>query len=71
MKDVDCVIDAYCGIGILCCILANQKNLIIGIDAVPENIEDAKFNAQQNSVQSHTKYNASFTIYCIFNFSYA
>lgn len=50
------MIDAYCGIGILSCILAEKKSLVIGIDSVAENIDDATFNSEQNNVQSKTQY---------------
>jgi tRNA/tmRNA/rRNA uracil-C5-methylase (TrmA/RlmC/RlmD family) len=55
MKDTDCVIDAYCGVGILACILAAGKKFAIGIDSVKENIDDAIFNAEVNQVQSKTR----------------
>jgi 23S rRNA (uracil1939-C5)-methyltransferase len=49
------VLDAYCGIGAIGLSLANEISELIGIEEVPEAIEDAKKNAEQNGIS-----NASF-----------
>ncbi len=49
------VVDAYCGIGTITLLLANHAKEVIGIENVPEAVEDAKRNAEQNGIK-----NASF-----------
>ena len=49
------VADVYCGIGTISLLLARQAEKVIGIEVVPEAVENAKENAARNSIQ-----NASF-----------
>ena len=42
------VIDAYCGIGTISLFLAKQAKFVMGVEIVPEAIEDAKHNAELN-----------------------
>lgn len=44
------VLDLYCGIGTISLALAGQAGRVIGVEVVPEAIEDAKKNAQRNGV---------------------
>ena len=44
------VIDAYCGIGTISLFLAKKAKKVYGIEVVPEAIEDAKRNAEQNGI---------------------
>ncbi|MGE5654558.1 MAG: 23S rRNA (uracil(1939)-C(5))-methyltransferase RlmD, partial [Bacillota bacterium] len=44
------VIDAYCGIGTISLFLARAAGKVIGVEVVPEAIEDAKRNAQVNGI---------------------
>ena len=44
------VLDVYCGIGTISLFLARQAQSVIGIEVVPEAIEDAKANAERNGV---------------------
>lgn len=44
------LVDAYCGIGTLTLPLAKQARQAIGIEVQKEAVEQAKFNAQQNSI---------------------
>ena len=44
------VLDAYCGVGTLSLIFARQAERVIGVECIPEAIEDAKGNAQLNQV---------------------
>ncbi|WKA55797.1 23S rRNA (uracil(1939)-C(5))-methyltransferase RlmD [Planococcus shixiaomingii] len=42
------VIDAYCGIGTISLFLAQQAKFVMGVEIVPQAIEDAKRNAELN-----------------------
>ena len=42
------VIDAYCGIGTISLFLAQKAKLVLGVEIVPQAIEDAKRNAELN-----------------------
>lgn len=42
------VIDAYCGIGTISLFLAKQAKFVMGVEIVPQAIEDAKQNAELN-----------------------
>nr|WP_154750555.1 23S rRNA (uracil(1939)-C(5))-methyltransferase RlmD [Planomicrobium sp. YIM 101495] len=42
------VIDAYCGIGTISLFLAQKAKLVMGVEIVPQAIEDAKRNAELN-----------------------
>lgn len=44
------VIDAYCGIGTISLFLARQAGHVYGVEIVPEATEDAKRNAELNSI---------------------
>lgn len=44
------VVDAYCGAGTISLLLAQKAARVIGIEIVPEAIENAKDNAQRNGV---------------------
>jgi len=46
------VMDAYCGIGTLSLIAAKHAKQIIGIECVPQAIEDAKENARRNDINN-------------------
>lgn len=46
IEKTDCILDAYCGIGILTCLLAKTKAKVIGLDIVKESIESAKINGR-------------------------
>ena len=52
------VLDLYCGAGTIGLSLANKAKKVIGVEIIPEAIEDAKFNARENDIQ-----NAEF--YCL------
>ncbi len=49
------VLDAYCGVGTLTLCAAPYAKSIIGIECVPEAIEDAKVNAKKNGL-SHARF---------------
>lgn len=44
------VIDAYCGIGTISLFLAQRARKVLGVEIVPEAIEDAKKNAELNGI---------------------
>lgn len=50
------LLDAYCGVGTLSLFFAPHVKRVIGVESVPEAIDDAKFNAATNQIT-----NAEFT----------
>ena len=46
------VLDLYCGAGTIGLSLANRAKKVIGVEIIPEAIEDAKFNAKQNGIEN-------------------
>ena len=46
------VVDAYCGAGTISLLLAKRAKRVIGIEIVPEAIENAKENAARNGIQN-------------------
>ena len=46
------VLDLYCGIGTISLALAQKAGQVIGAEIVPQAIEDAKANAERNSVKN-------------------
>ncbi len=46
------VVDAYCGIGTITLLLARSAREVIGIENVPEAVEDARRNAQRNGMRN-------------------
>jgi len=51
-KAGECVVDLYCGIGTLSLLAAQQAKRVIGIESVPEAIENASQNAAQNGISN-------------------
>ena len=54
-KAGETVADVYCGIGTISLLLARKAGKVVGIEVVPEAVENAKENAARNDIQ-----NASF-----------
>ncbi len=50
LKKEDRVLDAYCGVGTLSLFIAKEAQSVIGIEFVADAIEDAKKNAELNSI---------------------
>jgi len=48
----DTVLDIYCGIGTISLTAARKAKSVIGVEIVPEAIEDAKKNAKRNSIEN-------------------
>ena len=46
------VIDLYCGAGTIGLSMAKKAKKIFGVEIVPEAVEDAKFNAEQNGINN-------------------
>ena len=46
------VADIYCGIGTISMPLARKAKRVVGVEAVPEAIEDAKANAKRNGIDN-------------------
>ena len=51
-KPNETVADVYCGIGTISLAIAKHAGKVIGIECVPEAIEDAKRNAEKNGVEN-------------------
>ena len=50
------VVDLYCGIGTISLTLAEKAGQVIGVEVVPEAIEDAKENAERNCLSHKTRF---------------
>ena len=46
------VIDLYCGTGTITLIMARQAGRVIGVEIIPQAIEDAKENARRNGIEN-------------------
>lgn len=44
------ILDLYCGAGTIGLSMANEAKSVIGVEIVPQAVEDAKFNAQENGI---------------------
>lgn len=55
-KPDETIADVYCGIGTISLAIAKRAGQVIGIECVPEAIEDAKRNAQANGIQNAAFY---------------
>ncbi|MBQ3789651.1 MAG: 23S rRNA (uracil(1939)-C(5))-methyltransferase RlmD [Lachnospiraceae bacterium] len=52
LTGTETVIDLYCGIGTITLLAAGQAARVIGVEVVPEAIEDAKGNAIRNGIEN-------------------
>lgn len=52
LKGQETVLDLYCGIGTIALFASRQAKKVIGVEVVPEAIEDAKRNAALNSIEN-------------------
>lgn len=46
------ILDLYCGAGTIGLSMADRAKSIIGVEIVPQAIEDARFNAEQNGIEN-------------------
>ena len=51
-KETETIADVYCGIGTISLAIAKHAKAVIGIECVPEAIEDAKRNAVRNGIEN-------------------
>ena len=52
LSDEEVVYDLYCGAGTIALFLASSAKEVVGIELVPEAIEDARVNAQINNISN-------------------
>ena len=48
----DTVLDLYCGVGTITLAMAKAAGKVIGIEVIPQAVEDAKDNAKRNSIEN-------------------
>ncbi|OCN05963.1 hypothetical protein A4S06_07005 [Erysipelotrichaceae bacterium MTC7] len=48
----ECIVEAYCGVGMMSLLLAGKAKKVIGIESIPEAIQNAKRNAQRNDIKN-------------------
>lgn len=46
------LVDAYCGTGTLACLAARKARQVVGIEEIPEAVEDARENARINGIEN-------------------
>ena len=50
----DTVLDLYCGVGTITLCMAKAAGRVIGVEVVPQAVEDAKENAKRNGIENAT-----------------
>lgn len=48
----DTVLDLYCGVGTITLIMAKAAGKVIGVEVIPQAVEDARDNARRNGIQN-------------------
>lgn len=56
LTGVETVVDLYCGIGTISMTLAERAGQVIGVEVVPQAVEDAKENARRNGLSHKTRF---------------
>lgn len=56
LSGTETVVDLYCGIGTISLTLAEQAGKVIGVEVVPQAIEDARENAVRNGLAHKTRF---------------
>ena len=51
---IDCILDAYCGVGLISLSLAKHAKHVIGIEEIKQSIDDAVFSAKENNIKNVT-----------------
>ena len=52
LEKEDTVLDTYCGIGTIGMTLANQCKKVVGVEANPHAVSDARYNARKNKIKN-------------------
>ncbi len=52
LTDRDTALDLYCGVGTITLVLARQAGKVLGVEVIPQAVEDARENAARNGVQN-------------------
>ena len=50
------MVELYCGIGTISLTLAEQAKRVIGVEVVPQAVEDARENARRNGLEAKTRF---------------
>ena len=56
LTGVETVVELYCGIGTISLTLAERAGQVIGVEVVPQAVEDAKENARRNGLAHKTRF---------------
>ena len=56
LTGVETVVELYCGIGTISLTLAERAKQVIGVEVVPQAVEDAKGNARRNGLAHKTRF---------------
>ena len=48
----DLVLDLYCGVGTITLAMASAAGKVLGVEVIPQAVEDAKGNAQRNGIEN-------------------
>ena len=56
LSGTETVVDAYCGVGSISLLLARRARKVIGIEIVPEAIQNAQANARRNRLDPRTQF---------------
>lgn len=59
LNGTEVVLDAYCGVGTLSLMFAKQAAQVIGVECVPEAVQDAQENAEVNGIANVQFYHAA------------
>ena len=52
ITEKDTVLDLYCGVGTITLCLAKAAGKVIGVEVIPQAVEDAKDNARRNNIEN-------------------
>ena len=56
LTGVETVVELYCGIGTISLTLAERAGQVIGVEVVPQAVEDARENARRNGLEHKTRF---------------
>lgn len=52
ITDRDLVLDLYCGVGTITLVMAKHAGKVIGVEVIPEAVQDARENARRNGIEN-------------------